>query len=64
MSLHIHGKHIENDDVVRVSILFFLQFVMLVKVKFGETQKYVKVTETEDGYDDFNTFLKKGWHHC
>ncbi|XP_051795507.1 uncharacterized protein LOC127537497 isoform X3 [Acanthochromis polyacanthus] len=33
--------------------------IMLVKVRFGETQKYVKVAETEDGYDDFNTFLQK-----
>ncbi|CAJ1048612.1 uncharacterized protein LOC111571121 isoform X3 [Xyrichtys novacula] len=32
---------------------------MLVKVRFRETQKYVKVAETEDGYDDFNTFLQK-----
>ncbi|XP_030588580.1 uncharacterized protein LOC115782519 isoform X2 [Archocentrus centrarchus] len=32
---------------------------MLVKVRFGETQKYVKVAETEDGYDDFSTFLQK-----
>ncbi|XP_071399447.1 uncharacterized protein [Centroberyx affinis] len=37
----------------------YLPFVMLVKVKFGETQKYVKVAETGDGYDDFNTFLQK-----
>ena len=36
---------------------------MLVKVRFGETQKYVKVAETEDGYDDFNTFLLKGWQY-
>ncbi|KAM7399910.1 hypothetical protein PAMP_019146 [Pampus punctatissimus] len=34
-------------------------YIMLVKVRFGGTQKYVKVAETEDGYDDFNTFLQK-----
>ncbi|MED6263944.1 hypothetical protein CHARACLAT_009774, partial [Characodon lateralis] len=33
-------------------------FIMLVKVRFGEMQKYVKVAETEDGYD-FNTFLQE-----
>ncbi|XP_035018982.1 uncharacterized protein LOC118113392 [Hippoglossus stenolepis] len=32
---------------------------MLVKVRYGESQKYVKVAETEEGYDDFNTFLQK-----
>ncbi|KAM7380002.1 hypothetical protein PAMP_003332 [Pampus punctatissimus] len=36
-------------------------YIMLVKVRFGGTQKYVKVAETEDDYDDFNTFLQKGW---
>lgn len=34
---------------------------MLVKVRFGEIQKYVKVAETEEGYDSFDTFLQKGW---
>ncbi|KAG7313896.1 hypothetical protein KOW79_022392 [Hemibagrus wyckioides] len=32
---------------------------MLVKVRFGENQKYVKVAKTEEGYEDFNTFLQK-----
>ncbi|XDV21824.1 hypothetical protein PO909_026844 [Leuciscus waleckii] len=32
---------------------------MLVKVRFGETQKYVKVAQTEEGYEDYNTFLQK-----
>lgn len=35
---------------------------MLVKVRFGETQKYVKVAQTEEGYEDYNTFLQKGFH--
>lgn len=33
---------------------------MLVKVRFGESQKYVKVAETEEGYDDYDTFVQKG----
>ena len=33
---------------------------MLVKVRYGESQKYVKVAETEEGYEDYNTFLQKG----
>ncbi|XP_019115208.2 uncharacterized protein LOC109138679 [Larimichthys crocea] len=32
---------------------------MLVKVRFGESQKYVKVAKNEEGYEDFNTFLQK-----
>ncbi|AWP15702.1 Hypothetical protein SMAX5B_018129 [Scophthalmus maximus] len=32
---------------------------MLVKVRFGESQKYVKVAETEEGYDDYDTFVQK-----
>lgn len=32
---------------------------MLVKVRFGERQKYVRVAETEEGYEDFDTFLQK-----
>ncbi|XP_041828521.1 uncharacterized protein LOC121643521 [Melanotaenia boesemani] len=32
---------------------------MLVKVRFGEIQKYVKVAQTNEGYEDFNTFLQK-----
>ncbi|KAG7318554.1 hypothetical protein KOW79_018309 [Hemibagrus wyckioides] len=28
---------------------------MLVKVRFEESQKYVKVAKTEEGYEDFNT---------
>ncbi|XP_056284345.1 uncharacterized protein LOC130202665 isoform X2 [Pseudoliparis swirei] len=32
---------------------------MLVKVRFGSSQKYVKVAETEAGYEDYNTFIEK-----
>ncbi|CAL8271733.1 unnamed protein product [Lota lota] len=32
---------------------------MLVKVRFGSSQKYVKVAETEGGYEDYNTFIQK-----
>ncbi|XP_077439108.1 uncharacterized protein LOC144062000 [Vanacampus margaritifer] len=32
---------------------------MLVKVKFGESQKYVKVAQAENGYEDFSIFLQK-----
>ncbi|XP_031178593.1 uncharacterized protein LOC116066575 isoform X2 [Sander lucioperca] len=32
---------------------------MLVKVRFGSSQKYVKVAETEEGYEDYNTFIQK-----
>ncbi|KAG7505294.1 hypothetical protein JOB18_028427 [Solea senegalensis] len=42
-----------------LNVTQFDHYIMLVKVRFGETQKYVKVAETEDGYDDFNTFLQK-----
>lgn len=42
--------------------LFLLQYILLVKVRFGETQKYVKVADTEEGWEDFNTFTQKGYH--
>ncbi|KAK5933448.1 hypothetical protein CgunFtcFv8_013928 [Champsocephalus gunnari] len=32
---------------------------MLVKVRYGESQKYVKVAETEEGYESYSTFLQK-----
>ncbi|KAI9547953.1 hypothetical protein NQZ68_012970 [Dissostichus eleginoides] len=32
---------------------------MLVKVRYGESQKYVKVAETEEGYERYSTFLQK-----
>ncbi|KAK1903732.1 ATP phosphoribosyltransferase regulatory subunit [Dissostichus eleginoides] len=32
---------------------------MLVKVRYGERQKYVKVAETEEGYESYSTFLQK-----
>ncbi|XP_034061589.1 uncharacterized protein LOC117539500 [Gymnodraco acuticeps] len=32
---------------------------MLVKVRYGESQKYVKVSETEEGYESYSTFLQK-----
>ncbi|KAJ4940677.1 hypothetical protein JOQ06_026973 [Pogonophryne albipinna] len=31
---------------------------MLVKVRYGESQKYVKVAETEEGYESYSTFLQ------
>ena len=36
---------------------------MLVKVRFGPSQKYVKVAETEEGYEDFNKFIQKGLYY-
>lgn len=33
---------------------------MLIPVKYGEVQKYVMVTQSEDGNEDFHTFHQKG----
>lgn len=51
------------ESSLRYFFLFSLQYIMLVKVRFGESQKYVKVAETEEGFEDYNTFLQKGWYY-
>lgn len=62
----ILATHVDKSGSVLVlheGTLFSSQYIMLVKVRFGESQKYVKVAKNEEGYEDFNTFLQKGWYY-
>ncbi|XP_007543316.1 uncharacterized protein LOC103131579 isoform X2 [Poecilia formosa] len=56
--LHRIERGQQSQRVLSGANVVRYKHIMLVRVKFGGTQKYVKMAATEDGYD-FSTFLHK-----